>query len=247
MNMKFSGNRALILGGSCDLAITIAMRMIEKGLFPILTYRNEKGQEYISENLKNPPKKYSSLYLEFGNRDSIDSLLHQTGDDIDFMVDFAQGNFESLVASADVNRIYSYFAENISFRTEVVKRVARIMMKNKKGRLVFISSAAALRPNPGQGFYAAAKLASEAIYKNLGLELGAHGITTVTLRFGYIDSGRGKKFIQDHSKEVIDKVPINRALTKKEVVEAILFYLSDNATGFNANEISMDGGLTAGK
>ena len=247
MNMKFSGNRALILGGSCDLAIILAMRMIESDLFPILTYRNEKGQEYISKNLKNPQKKYSSLYFEFGDRDSIDSLLHQTGDNIDFMVDFAQGNFESLVASADVNRIYSYFAENISFRTKVVKRVARIMMKNKKGRLVFISSAAALRPNPGQGFYAAAKLASEAIYKNLGLELGANGITTVTLRFGYIDSGRGKKFIQNHSKEFIDKVPIKRVLTKKEVVESILFYLSDNATGFNATEISMDGGLTAGK
>ncbi len=245
--MKFTGNQALILGGSCDLAITLVKRMIEAGLFPILTYRNEKGRKYISENLKDCPKKYSSLYLEFGNRDSIDSLLNQTGDDIDFMVDFVQGNFESLVASADAKRIYSYFAENISFRTEVLKKVARIMMKKKSGRLVFISSSAAKRPNPGQGFYAAAKLASEAIYKNLGLELGGHGITTVTLRPGYIDSGRGRKFVQNHSKEVIDKVPIKRALTKKEVAEAILFYLSNSATGFNATEIPMDGGLTAGK
>ncbi|MBU1163294.1 MAG: SDR family oxidoreductase [Proteobacteria bacterium] len=245
--MKFTGNRALILGGSCDIAIALARRMIEEGLFPILTYRNEKGRDYILENIENSPKKFSSFYLEFGNRDSIDSMLQQTGDEIDFMVDFAQSNFESLVASADSESVYSYFAENVSFRAEVVKRVARIMMKNKRGRLVYISSSAAARPNHGQGFYAAAKLASEAIYKNLGLELGAHGITTVTLRPGYIDSGRGRKFIQTHSKEVIDKMPIKRALAKKEVAEAILFYLSDSAAGFNATEISMDGGLTAGK
>ncbi|MBC2693777.1 MAG: SDR family oxidoreductase [Desulfobacteraceae bacterium] len=245
--MKFSGNKALLLGGSCDLAITLARRMIEAGLSPILTYRNEKGRKYISKNLKDCPKKYSSFYLEFGNRDSIDLLLHQTGDDIDFVVDFAQGNFESLVAAADADRVYSYFAENVSFRAEVLKKIARIMMKKKSGRFVFISSSAAKRQNPGQGFYAAAKLASEAIYKNLGLELGNHGITTVTLRPGYIDSGRGKKFIQDHVKKVIDKVPIKKALTKKEVAEAILFYLSNSATGFNATEISMDGGLTAGK
>ena len=245
--MKFTGNRALILGGSCDLAITFAKCMIEAELFPILTYRNKKGRKYISENFKDCQKKYSSFYLEFGNRDSIDSLLHQTGDDIDFMVDFVQGNLESLVASVDAEHVYSYFAENISFRAEIVKKVARIMMKKKSGRLVFISSSAAKRPNPGQGFYAAAKLASEAIYKNLGLELGGHGITTVTLRPGYIDSGRGKKFIQGHSKEVIDKVPIKRVLTKKEVAEAILFYLSNSATGFNATEIPMDGGLTSGK
>ena len=245
--MKFTGNRALILGGSCDLAISLAKCIMKAKLFPILTYRNEKGQKYLSKNLNDCPKKYSSVYLEFANRDSIDSMLHQTGDDIDFMVDFAQGNFESLVAAADAERVYSYFAENVSFRAEVVKRVARIMMKNKRGRLIYISSSAAKRQNPGQGFYAAAKLASEAIYKNLGIELGGHGITTVTLRPGYIDSGRGKKFIQDHSKEVIDKVAIKRTLTKKELSETILFYLSNSATGFNATEISMDGGLTACK
>jgi 3-oxoacyl-[acyl-carrier protein] reductase len=245
--MKFTGNKALILGGSCDLAITLARCMIDAGLSPLLTYRNEKGLKHISDGLKDYPEKYSSFYLEFGNRDSIDSMLQQTGDEIDFIVDFAHENFESLVASADADRIYSYFAGNVSFRAEIVKRVARIMMKNKRGRMIFISSTAAKRPNHGQGFYAASKLASEAIYKNLGIELGGHGITTVTLRPGYIDSGRGKQFIEAGGQEVIEKIPLKRALTKKEVAETILFYLSDSAAGFNATEISMDGGLTAGK
>ena len=247
MTMNFSDSRALILGGSCDLAITLAPCMIEAGLFPILTYRNEKGWKYITKSLKTYKKKYSVFFLEFGNRDSMNSLFRQIGDDIDFMVDFVHGNFESLIASADVDRIYSYFAENVSFRAEVVKRVARIMIKNKRGRLIYISSSAAARSNPGQGFYAAAKLASEAIYKNLGLELGGHGITTITLRPGYIDSGRGGRFICTHTHEVLNKVPIKRALTKNEVAKTILFYLSDSAAGFNATEISMDGGLTAGK
>ena len=240
--MKFTGNRALILGGSCDLAITLARCMIEAGLFPILTYRSEKGLEYITKSLKTSKREYSAFLLEFGNRDSMNSLFRQTGDNIDYMIDFVHGNFESLIASADVDRIYSYFAENVSFRAEIVKRVARIMMKNKRGRLIYISSSAAARPNPGQGFYAAAKLASEAIYKNLGLELGGHGITTITLRPGYIDSGRGRQFIRAHTHEVFNKTPIKRALTKKEVAETILFYLSDSAAGFNATEISMNGG-----
>ncbi|MCK5507561.1 MAG: SDR family oxidoreductase [Desulfobacterales bacterium] len=243
--MKFSGNQALILGGSCDLAISLAQCMIKAGLFPILTYRSKKGLEYILKSLKAYRKEYSVFLLEFGNSDSINSFFCQTGDHIDhidYMIDFVHGNFESLIASADVDRIYSYFAENVSFRAEIVKKVARIMMKNKRGRLIYISSAATARPNPGQGFYAAAKLASEAIYKNLGLELGGHGITTITLRPGYIDSGRGRQFIRAHTHEVFNKTPIKRALTKKEVAETILFYLSDSAAGFNATEISMNGG-----
>ena len=106
---------------------------------------------------------------------------------------------------------------------------------------------AAVRPNPGQGFYAAAKVASEALYRNLGLELGGRGITTVTLRPGYIDEGRGRAFLESRGDSALAKVPIGRPLTSQEVAETILFYLSDSAGGVNATEISMDGGLTAGK
>jgi len=121
------------------------------------------------------------------------------------------------------------------------------MLVNKRGRLIYVSSSAASKPNPGQGFYAAAKLASEALYRNLGLELGGRGITTVTLRPGYIGEGRGRVFLETFGEKALGKVPMNRALTAEDVSETILFYLSDSASGFNATEISIDGGLTAGK
>lgn len=247
MNLQFSGNRALILGGSCDLAISLAECMIRADLFPILTYRNERGRRYMSEKLQLFAGKYSSFHLDLGERDSLKPLFKQIGEHLDYLVDFIQVDFESLIAFADEDDVYRYFSENVSFRAEIIKRAARLMLAKKMGRLIFISSSAAHRPNPGQGFYAAAKLASEAIYRNLGLELGGRGITTVTLRPGYIDKGRGKVFIQTRGEEVLSKVPIKRALTANEVAETILFYLSDSARGFNATEITMDGGLTAGK
>jgi 3-oxoacyl-[acyl-carrier protein] reductase len=246
MNLQFSGNRALITGGSCDLAISLAGHMITAGLFPILTYRSENSLNHISESLKAFEGKYSSVYLDFSDRNSLGSALRDT-DPVDFLVDFVQGDFESLIASADEDDVYRYFAENISFRAELVKKVARIMLAKKKGRLIYVSSSAASKPNPGQGFYAAAKLASEALYRNLGLELGARGVTTVTLRPGYIDEGRGRVFLESLGETALGKVPMKRALTAEEVSETILFYLSDSASGFNATEISMDGGLTAGK
>jgi len=247
MKLHFSGNRALILGGSSDLAITLAELMIKSDLFPILTYRSERGKMHISEELQPFAGKYNTCYLDFTDRDSVNSLFHQIGDDIDFLVDFVQGDLKSLVASADEDGIYRYFTENVSFRAEILKRAGRAMLKKKRGRLVFISSTAADKPNPGQGFYASAKLASEALYRNLGIELGKHGITTVSLRPGYIDEGRGKAFIKARQEEIMKKVPIKRALTGEEVAETILFLLSDSSRGFNATEICIDGGLTAGK
>jgi 3-oxoacyl-[acyl-carrier protein] reductase len=247
MKLNFSGNNALILGGSCELAIYLAEFMIKASLFPILTYRNEKGKRHISERLESSKVKYRSFYLSLGDRDSLDFMLDKIGHDIDYLVDFAQGDFESYVASADEDTIRRYFDENVSFRAEILKKVSRLMLKKKKGRLIFVSSTAADMPNPGQGFYAAAKLASEALYRNLGLELGDRGVTAVSLRPGYIDAGRGREYIKTRGEEVLRTVPIKRALTGAEVAGTILFLLSDSAAGFNATEISLDGGLTAGK
>lgn len=229
------------------MAISLAAYMIREGLFPILTYRNEKGLDTISERLKPFEKKYVTSYLDFSDRGSVKPFFKQIGRDMDYLIDFVQGDFEGLIASVNEDDVYRYFSENISVRAEIIKNTARIMLQKRRGRLIYISSSAAINPNPGQGFYAAAKLASEALYRNLGLELGGRGITTVTLRPGYVNEGRGRAFLDDRGKGAVEKVPIKRPLSAAEVAETILFYLSDSAGGFNATEISMDGGLTAGK
>jgi 3-oxoacyl-[acyl-carrier protein] reductase len=247
MSFAFSGNRALVLGGTCELALALAGAMIESSLFPILTYRDDRGLSRIRKALQPFEGRYETYYLNFGDRDSLDSLFSYIGENLDFMVDFAQGNYESLIASADEDCVYRYFTENISFRAESLKMAGRIMLKKRKGRLVFISSTAAQRPNPGQGFYAAAKLASEALYRNMGLEMGERGVTTVILRPGYVDAGRGSIYIQRQGGKTLETVPIKRAITRDEIAQTILFLLSDSAAGINATELSMDGGLTSGK
>jgi 3-oxoacyl-[acyl-carrier protein] reductase len=246
MNIRFFGTRTLLLGGTCDLAICLAELLIAERLHPILTCRSEEGKHHISENLRGSSGQYETAHLDLADPKSIDSLFRQVGDSLDYLVDFAQGDFESLIGSANPDSIDRYFSQNVSFRAEILRSAARCMLRKKRGRMVYVSSAAACRPNPGQGFYAAAKLASEALYRNLGLELANRGITTVTLRPGYIASGRGARYIQ-YNQDVSGQIPLGRVLNSEEVAEAILFFLSDNAGGFNATEICMDGGLTAGK
>ena len=246
MELKFSGQRVLILGGSCELALTLAELLIKEGLFPVVTWRSQKGEIRVKERLQPFSGEYGLERLDMGSRTSIASLYAAIGHDLDYLVDFAHGDMESLIGAANSHSIHNYFSENVSFRAELLKRAARIMLKNRRGRLIFISSAAACKPSPGQGFYAAAKLACEALYRNLGLELGSRGVTTLSLRPGYIDAGRGKAYLDQDSEAILRKVPTGKALSCREVAETILFFLSDSATGFNATEINMDGGMTAG-
>lgn len=249
MTETFTGSRALVLGGGCELGLTLSRCLMEASLYPILTYRNERGLQAIREALAPFAGKYETQYLNFGDRPSLSTLFKNIDDDLDFLIDFVHEDYESLIASADEDRVCRYFAQNVSFRAEVLKRVGRTMLKKRRGRLIYISSTAAERPNPGQGFYSAAKLASEALYRAMGLEMGERGITTAILRPGYVAAGRGAAYMEKEiiGKKPLEMVPIKRAITAKEVAQTILFLLSDNARGVNATAMVLDGGLTAGK
>ncbi|MDD5722226.1 MAG: SDR family oxidoreductase [Syntrophales bacterium] len=247
MKGTFTGKRALILGGSCELALTLAQSMIEASLYPILTYRSDRGLQAISESMLPFAGRFESHYLNFGERETLDTLFTDIAEDLDVLIDFVNDDYESLVASADEDMTCRYFTENVSFRAWILKRAGRAMLKKRKGRLIYISSTAAERPNPGQGFYAAAKRASEALYLNMGLEMAGRGITVAILRPGYVNAGRGAAYIRRKGKAVLDKVPTNRAITREQIAHTILFLLSDGGDGINGTVVTMDGGLTSGK
>jgi len=160
MNDRFNGHRALILGGSCDLALGLANAMAAEDLFPILTYRSDAGKERIHQTLQGNLDAYDVLHLDLGRKTTIESLDPVLAEGIDHMVDFAQEDLEGLVASVDNGTVASFVEANIANRAVVIQLVARAMVSRRKGRMVYVSSTAAGRPNPGQGFYAAAKQAS---------------------------------------------------------------------------------------
>jgi 3-oxoacyl-[acyl-carrier protein] reductase len=247
MRLEFSGRCALVLGGSCQLALDLAEAMIAAGLRPILGHRSDQGRQRIVERLQSLGETFGTLPLDLNPAHAVGQQAAQLPKDIDYLVDFAQDDLEGLVASADSETVRRYFDAQISGRAALVQQAARRMLRRKSGRMLFISSTAAGQPNPGQGFYAAAKCAAEALYRNLGLELAGRGITTATLRPGYIDAGRGRRYLKEGGERVLTQIPLGRALSATEVVQTIMFLLSDSARGFNATVLTMDGGMSAGK
>jgi 3-oxoacyl-[acyl-carrier protein] reductase len=243
MKLSFSGRRALILGGSSELGLALAELMIREGLFPFPTYRDENGLKRITKGLEKFGGSYKAVYFDLGITDSAVSLFEEIDQDLDYMVDLAHGDFEGLIGSADSRDVEKYFSVNISDRARVIKMAGRAMLRKRKGRILFISSAAAGKSNSGQGFYAASKLAAEALYRNLGLEMESRGITTVSLRPGYVDSGRGRRYLQNRIASLQGQDPGLKVLTLKDTAELILFFLSNKAVAFNAIEISINESL----
>jgi len=242
MKLNFSGKQSLILGGSCETAMVFAKLIIESQLFPILSYRNHDGLTRIHSFLSPYfSGMYETIHLDFSNQETITSIDNTKWQHIDYVIDFIQSDYESLIPGASKQHIEDYISTNVISRAILLQRITRAMLARRKGRLIYISSTAAVKPNPGQGFYASAKQASEALYRNIGIEMGDRGVTSVSLRAGYIDAGRGKTYLQKQSDS--DRY----ALNIKQVAETILFFISDSASGFNATELVLDKGLVASK
>jgi 3-oxoacyl-[acyl-carrier protein] reductase len=229
------------------MGLALAEDMTTFSLYPMLTYRNAQGRARIAERLGPPGRLYDIVHLELRAPQESDRMPEILDQGVDYLVDLAHGDLEGLVAAVDGSVAGDFFQSHIAGRNVVVQQVARAMLSRRQGRMVYVSSTAAARPHPGQGFYAAAKQAAEALYRSLALELAGRGITTVTLRPGYVDAGRGRRYLERNALQALSRVPLGRALTVAEVVHAIMFLLSDDATGFNATTLTMDGGLTAGK
>lgn len=246
MRLTFSHIYALITGGSSDLGIALAQALLNEGVSPILTYRSDAGKEIIEQALHKITGSYRTVYMDLAIPSSVTALVSSLEHSIYYVIDLAQGHSEGLFASLPDTEIEAYIQENITSRALLLKQLTRDMLAQQGGRLLFVSSTAAQLPNKGQGLYSASKLASEALYKQVGIELAAKNITTLSLRFGYIDSGRGKSYLDSHS-NILKQIPSGQALTLEETVNHILFYLSDNTHTINATEIVIDGGLTACK
>ncbi len=121
----------------------------------------------------------------------------------------------------------------------------RGMLRSRWGRIVNMSSAIALRGNPGQTAYAASKTALVGLTKSLAREVGAKGITVNAICPGLVDTEMTSHLTEQARAVYIEQTPLGRTAHLEEVAAVVRFLMSDEASYVNGAVIPVDGGLTA--
>jgi 3-oxoacyl-[acyl-carrier protein] reductase len=119
------------------------------------------------------------------------------------------------------------------------------MLRAKWGRIVFVSSAAAIRGNPGQAAYSASKAAVLGMTRSLAREYGGRGITVNAVCPGFIETDMTAAVLERSRDELVAQIPAGRTGSPQEAAAAIRFLASDDATYVNGAVLAVDGGLTA--
>jgi len=231
--------RCLILGGSSEIGLKLANLLLKLSIIPHLTYSSKKGLERIKQTFDSEVKIH---FLDMSSLNSIYDFFSNTQDEFEYLIDLAHTNTENLFASIKDETINHYYKTNVINRAIFLKHLVRGMLFRKKGRLIYVSSIAVMHPNKGQGLYISSKMAIEAIYRTIGIEMFEKGISSIIIRPGYISSGRSIDFIEDKM-----NLLKNFIITPDELAEVILFFLKDEAICFNAREVEIDRGFFVSK
>jgi 3-oxoacyl-[acyl-carrier protein] reductase len=130
---------------------------------------------------------------------------------------------------------------NLSAAYRTTRRALPAMLRARFGRIVNVSSAIAVRGNPGQANYAAAKAGLLGFTRTVAAEVARRGVTVNAVLPGYVDT----ELIADVPRERFDDVPARRAGEPREVAAAIEFLASSEASYVTGSAVAVDGGLAA--
>jgi 3-oxoacyl-[acyl-carrier protein] reductase len=165
---------------------------------------------------------------------------------IDAWVNNASENLAGLFVASEAERLRRQIEVALVGPMLCARAAIELMMRQKNGVLLNVSSVAAVRPARGQAAYAAAKGGLEALTRALAVEYAKKGIRVVGLRPGAIDTEMLAPTTRLAEDEVVARIPARRVASAEEVAEHAVFLLSDRAAYATGSIVTVDGGYAVG-
>jgi 3-oxoacyl-[acyl-carrier protein] reductase len=238
---------ALVTGASRGIGRAIAITLAGYGATVIVNYNGsrEKADEVVEEIEKNGGKAlaYQADVADFlAVQNMFADLVKQFGR-IDILINNAGITRDNLILKMTEDDFDQVIDINLKGVFNCLKQAARLMLKQKQGRIVNISSISGVIGNAGQVNYSASKAGVIGMTKSLAKELGSRGITVNAIAPGYINTDMTAVLKEDLKEKVLDAIPLRRLGEAEEIAEAAAFLVSDKAAYITGQTIQIDGGL----
>lgn len=172
-------------------------------------------------------------------------------------VEAVHGRVEVLVANAGItddtlllrmseDQFSRVIDANLAGSFRVAKRAASSMLRNRKGRMIFISSVVGLSGAAGQANYAASKAGLVGLARSIARELGSRSITANVVSPGFVTTDMTDALAEDRKKEILGQIPLARFAAAEEIAATVEWLASDAAAYVTGAVIPVDGGLGMG-
>lgn len=239
---------ALVTGASRGIGKATAIRLAQEGYHIILNYRIDSDAcMAVKEMIENQGGSAEVYQADVSNETEIKNLFKMIKNEygkLDVLINNAGLTRDNLIMRISDDDFNHVFETNVLGAFHCMREAVRLMVRQRSGRIINLSSIVGTNGNAGQVNYAASKAALNGMTKSLAKEVGSRGITVNSIAPGFIQSEMTEVLNEEYIDQIKSNIPLGRLGTVEDVAELIAFLVNDRAGYITGQVIKIDGGLT---
>lgn len=240
--------KVLITGATRGIGKEIALNFAKEGYDIAINFRNIESSNILEQELLEINKDIEVLKLygdisKYEDCEKIFKEIKEKWNCLDVLVNNAGVRKDNLVLRMSEEDFRDVIDVNLVGVFFCMKFATKLMLKNKFGRIISISSVVGVSGNKGQINYAASKAGVIAMTKSLAQEIGRKNITVNAISPGFIESDMIETLEKDYKDEMLKEIPLSRFGSTKDIADMAVFLASEKASYITGQNIIIDGGL----
>ena len=237
----------MITGGVRGIGRAIAEEFCRQGADVLLCYRsNEEAAKKTAEELKQYGTRVELIKGDVSDSGHAEEAAKTAKDlfgKIDILVNNAGITKDKLLLKMTPSDFDEVVQANLSGSFYFLQAIAPVMIKQRGGRIINISSIVGVRGSAGQINYSASKAGIIGMTLSAAKELGRRGITVNAVAPGFIETDMTDVLTEDQKKGMLEVVSLGRAGKASDVAYTVAFLASDQAAYITGQVIGVDGGM----
>lgn len=245
--MRLDNKTAIVTGGSRGIGRSICVSLAKAGANVVTCYAN--GAEGAEETVKLCEEfgvKAMAIKADVSNYEDVSAMVTKTKEEfgsVDILVNNAgitKDNLMLKMTEADFEQVID---TNLKGAFLFTKDVSKLMLKQRSGRIINISSVVGVMGNAGQVNYAASKAGLIGMTKSVAKELASRGITCNAIAPGFIETDMTAKLPENVVDEMMKNIPMKKLGAGEDIANTVVFLASDMASYITGQVICVDGGM----
>lgn len=245
--MLLDGKVAIVTGASRGIGRAVAISLAKAGAKVVINYAgNVVAAEEVKAIIEAAGGEAMLMQADVASEEAVAAMVKQTTDTfgaIDILVNNAGITRDTLLMRMKESDWDDVMNTNLKGIFVCTKAISRVMMKQKCGKIINMTSVVGQTGNAGQANYAAAKAGVIGFTKSMAKELASRGITVNAVAPGFINTDMTAVLSEQIKEDLVTKIPLGRLGSPEDVAAAVLYLASDAANYVTGQTLNIDGGM----
>ena len=244
--VSLKGKTALVTGAAQGIGKAIGLRLAREGAVVAACDLNLPLAEATVQEIRDSGANGKAYLLNVTDAEEVRRVVEEAAKEfgrIDILVNNAGITKDALLLRMEEGAWDAVLSVNLKGTFLLSKACARLMIKQRFGRIVNISSVSGQRGNAGQSNYAASKAGIIGFTKSLSKELGPRGVTVNAVAPGFIQTAMTEDLPQGIKDSYLKQIPLGRLGTPEDIAGAVAFLCSEDGAYISGEILGVNGGM----